>query len=132
MGLVLDEILEIIIQGIGIAVFLTVGILVLVGRLILDRRILPGIIGGDAVEVVIRLDPVVKAALNLQVEVVDDMPGDGPVHRPVLAETAGIVVCDGLQRGYVVSVILFHVAFGIHGENGERSILYGMFEAAVA
>ena len=83
---------EIVAQGIRVADALPVKVLVLGGRLVLVLCRVSDIVGGEPVKAVVFLGVAVQTAFDLEVQVLDDVPGHGAVDSPVPADTFVVVV----------------------------------------
>ena len=128
MLVILDDLREVVVQGIGIAVLCPEIVAVEVCRLVLDGRCIAYIIGCETIETVVFLRIVVETAFNLQVEIVDDMSCNCTVKSPVLTDTATVVVSNRLERRSVVAIVFLKVRIRGCTGNRDRSILHCMFQ----
>ena len=90
------------------------------------------VIRSQAVELVILLIERIDTAFHAQVEILDDMPGDGAVEGPVGTDTPLVVVGDTDKRRGVVAIILFHIGIGGRIRKRNRAVDDRMFETGVA
>ncbi len=87
-----QDIAEIVVQGIGVAVARPEGLGVLVGRSVLHGGVVGDIVGRQAVEAVVALPVVLKTAFDLELEAVDDGPVECGVGVPGGADALGVIV----------------------------------------
>ena len=83
---------EVIVESVCRTVVCTECILILSGRLALDCGIVADIVCCKSVVTVVLLRIVIQTTLYLEVEVLDDMPGDRSVDGPVLADSSVVVI----------------------------------------
>ena len=126
------QVLEVVVQGVGVAVLGAEGLLVLVGRSILDGGVVRHIVGGEAVETVIRLAEILITTLDLEAEVVHYGPVECGVGVHGRTDPPGIIVCNGKERRSVVAVVLLFIHAFDGGDERNRGIGNRMLQTAVA
>ena len=134
MTVIPDNILEIVVQGVGVTYPLPVEISIDDSRLVIIpfADTVGHIICCQAVEPVVDLAVGLETAFYLEVEVVDDMPGDSRVGVPALAYPHIVIVPYGLYRRCIVSVVLFHIGTCRRHIQRDRGILHCVLQTAVA
>ena len=131
MVFVLEHILEIVIQGIGVAVAGAEYLDMVAGRGSGNLAILCADLGGHTVEAVIALAPVFKAALDLEFQIVDYLPVEGRIGVEAGAQSLAVVVGNRSERTDVVTVGLCLIILETEGIHRNRGILHGVFQTAV-
>ena len=132
MVFVIQDILEIVVQGIGVAVLGAESLLVFARRGSGVLAVLCRIFGGKAVEMVVALTPVFHAAFYLEPQVGKDFPIECSVGIQRGTESPAVVVGNALQRLHAVAVEGFIGILVSTPADWNRSVLNCVFETSVA
>ena len=122
MIVVADHVLEVIGQRIGIARAAACLVGVAGRRGAEHRRRLARIVRRDAVELVVLLAVVVDTRLDLQLQVVDDLPREARIGVPRRAVALLVRVGDRYQRVHRVARIVRHVHVGRQSRDRNRRV----------
>ena len=124
-----EDVLEIVLKGVGVAVPVAERIDVrgggACGTCVVDG------VGAHPVEPVVGLAVIFHAAVDLELEVVDDLPVEGRVGVPCGAYLLGIIVRDCDQGLHGVSVVFLVLAVEELLPHGDGGVEDGMLEASV-
>ena len=123
---------EAVIQGVRIAILGAERFLVLIGHAGLVGGVVRDIVGRHAIEAVVGLVVLLQAALDLEVEVVDDLPVEGCIRIPGGTDTAGIVIGHRKERRRVIAIILLFVHAFQGGGERNRCIGDRMLQTTVS
>ena len=84
------------------------------------ERIVTNIIGGKAIEFIVRTTILVDTTLDTESQILDNVPLECSVSRPLGTILTGVIVCDGNKRIHRRVVIFFHVCLAHYrfGRNG--------------
>ena len=127
--IVVEDVLEVVAQRVGVADLLAREVRVLRGGTRTVRVV--DQVGRHAVEAVLRLAVGIQTGLDAQLEVLDDLPLEGGIGVPVRAAVAAVVVGRGDQRVDVVAGHRLVIVARSRRSEGEGAILDGVLHTAV-
>ena len=134
MVVAVDELLEVVVHGVGVAEAMTVGVRNADGRHVLhvDGGHILNIIGGKSPEALVVLGVVVVAELCLESQVVVDFPSEGTGDVEVLAVLLSVVVALYLQGVVeVAQLVVGTTSRSIEVLQGERRVEDGIAQTVV-